>query len=86
MVEVLDKEKPRDQDMLKLLREFMYIVCTKKFTPVFKKIGTKDNWLADFISRCHDYSLTQEFLRQKGVNRMELIEVPDSLFSTNSNW
>ena len=86
VVESLEKEKPKDQEMLKLLREFMYIVCTKKFTPVFKKIGTKQNWLADFISRCHDYNKTQKFFTENGLNPMQLINVPDNLFSINSNW
>ena len=86
VVESLQKEKPRDQEMLKLLREFMYVVCTKKFSPVFRKIGTKQNWLADFISRCHDYDKTQQFFAEKGVVPMELRVMPDNLFNVNSNW
>ena len=86
VVEPLEKAKPRDQEMLKLLREFMYIVCTKKFTPVFRKIGSKQNWLADFLSRCHNYNMTQEFFNEKGLKPMQLLDVPDNLFSVNSNW
>ena len=86
MVESLEKEKPKDPEMLKLVREFMYLVCTKKFSPVFRKIGTKQNWLADFISRCHDYGKTQKFLKEKGICPMKLLDVQDNLFNLNSNW
>ena len=86
VVESLEKEKPRDPDMLKLVREFMYLVCTKKFTPVFKKIGTKQNWLADFISRCHNYDSTQKFFKKRKVSQMKLLQVPDNFFNLNSNW
>ena len=47
VVEVLEKKKPKDEKMLELLREFLYIVCSKKFTPAFKKIGSKDNLTVD---------------------------------------
>ena len=59
VVKVLSKEKPMDPRMLELLREFLYIVCTRRFTPFtpeFRKIGTSDNYIADFISRCHDHT------------------------------
>ena len=52
--EVLNKEKPKDPKMLQLLQEFLYLVCTQGFTPVFRRIGTKDNKLANFISRNHN--------------------------------
>ena len=43
--------KPRDQALLSLLREFLYLVVTMKFFPVVRKIGTKTNEIADHISR-----------------------------------
>ena len=86
VVESLEKEKPRDPEMLRLVREFSYQVCTKKFTPVFRKISTKKNWLADFISRCHDPVSTQNFFMDKGVSSMKLVNVPDHFFNLNSNW
>ena len=54
VVDTVVNKKPRDQALLSLLREFLYIVVTKKFFPVMRKIDTKDNFLADFISRRHD--------------------------------
>ena len=48
--ETLEKEKPKNEAMQELLREFLYIVCSKGFTPVFRKIGTVANKTADYIS------------------------------------
>ena len=86
VVDSLVYEKPRDPEMLKLVREFSYLVCTRKFTPVFRKIGTKENWEADFISRCHDPVATQTFFSKKGLTPKRLVTVPDSFFSLGSNW
>jgi hypothetical protein len=86
VIESLEKEKPRDSEMLKLVREFMYLVCTKKFTPVFRKIGTKQNWLADFISRCHDHDSTKKFFAEKKLKEIKLLQIPDSFFNLNANW
>ena len=36
VVEVLNHEKPKDPNMLSMLREFSYLVCTLGFTPVFR--------------------------------------------------
>jgi hypothetical protein len=44
-------QKPKDPEMAKFLREFLYLVVTFKFIPVVKKIGTKDNWVAEYVSR-----------------------------------
>ena len=86
VVETLDKEKPKDPRMQDLLREFMYIVCTKKFTPVFRKIGTKENFVADFISRCHDRAATSEFFAKNNLKLRRHVTVPDNFFNLNSNW
>ena len=86
VVEVLLKEKPRDPRMLELLKEFLYIVCTRRFTPVFRKIGTKSNEVADFISRRHDPEATQRFFRSKKLSPKLLRKVPDYFFKLQSNW
>ena len=86
VIEVLDKEKPKDSKMQDLLREFLYIVCLKKFTPVFRKISTKSNEVADFISRCHDPASTADFFRRKNLPLRRLVTVPDVFFELNSNW
>ena len=44
-------QKPKDPVIQQLLREFLYWVCCFNFIPLVEKIGTKDNFIADFISR-----------------------------------
>ena len=86
VVHVLDRERPRDPRMLELLQEYLYIVCTKGFTPIFKKVGTKDNTLADFLSRNHDESDIRTYLRSQGLPNLTRVQAPDHLFTLGSNW
>ena len=86
VVEVLDKERPRDPKMMELLREFMYIVCTRGFTPIFRKVGTKKNHVADFLSSNHDQSQISAYFHKYGHPMRTFVEVPDCLFSLRSNW
>ena len=86
VVEVLEKEKPRDPKMLELMQEFLYIVCTRKFSPIFRKIGTKANEVADFISRCHNESEIAYFFKKKALPMHTPVVAPDNLFTLRSNW
>ena len=86
VVDVLDKEKPKDPKMLELLQEFMYIVCTRKFTPVFRKIGTKENYVADYISRCHDQQILRSYFLANNLPMRTPITALDTLFTLRSNW
>ena len=86
VVEVLGKERPKDPKMLDLPREFMYIVCTRKFTPVFRKIGTKENHLADKISRCHDPIILEKYFLENDAPLRTPIVALDTLFTLRSNW
>ena len=86
VVEVLDKEKPKDEKMMTLLREFMFIVCVKGFTPAFRKVGTKENFVADYISRCHDPTITEKFFRDNKITQKRKIQIPENFFDLNSNW
>lgn len=86
VVETLDKQKPADPKLQELLREYMYVVCTRGFTPKFRTIGTKENEVADFISRRHDPAATSAFFASKALPRRSLVKVPDNLFKLQSNW
>ena len=86
VVEVLDKERPKDPRMLELLQEYLYIVCTRGFTPVFRKVGTKENEVADFISRNHDPVATASYFQDKGLPMRTPVSVTDNLFKLRSNW
>ena len=59
-------QKPKEQNMQKLLREFLYWTCRYNFSPVLQKIGTKENYVADFIGRNTDVSDIDNFFEMKG--------------------
>ena len=86
VVEVLEKERPKDPKMLELLQEFLYIVCSRKFTPIFRKIGTKENAVADYISRCHDHTLIANYFKSNNLPMRTPIVALDTLFTLRSNW
>ena len=86
VVQVLDKEKPKDVKMMSMLREFMFLVCMKGFTPAFRKVGTKQNFVADHISRCHDPVLTEKFFLQNRIQPKKKVTIPDNFFSLQCNW
>ena len=70
----------------KLVRKFLFVVCTCGFTPVFRKIGTLANETAHYISRVHYPKLTLEFFQTKGLPIRKLVTIPDNLFDLRSNW
>ena len=86
VVETLDKQKPSDTKLQELLREYMYVVCTRGFTPKFRTIGTKENEVADYISRRHDPVAAAEYFASHGLPQRTLVDVPDSMFKLHSNW
>ena len=86
VVDTLDRERPSDRKLQELLREFLFIVCTRGFTPIFRKIGTLANTTADYISRVHGPILTIQYFKSKNLPMRKLVEVPDQLFLLHSNW
>ena len=78
--------KPKDQKLQKLLREFLFWVCTYNFYPIVTKIGTKENSIADFISRVYDPKLTEKHFKSHGVECPTLVEIPDDWFSFKAEW
>ena len=83
---MLDKERPKSEGMTELLREFLYLVCTRGFTPTFRHIGTKENGTADFLSRFHDQDIIDKHLADSGINLEIRRHVPDSFFKLSAIW
>ena len=86
VVDTVTHRKPRDPSLLSLLREFLYLVVTKKFFPVLRKIDTKDNFLADFISRRHDNRAAIAEFEKVGLYDMKEVSVPDCSFKLTEPW
>ena len=79
-------QRPRDPDLSSLLREFLYVVCLKKFAPIIRKIDTKSNFLADHISRRYDHESAENLFHSVGRPGMRRINVPDIRFKLSAPW
>ena len=86
VVDTIINRKPRDPALLSLLREFLYIVVTKKFFPTLRKIDTKANFLADFISRRHDIDAAVDEFDKVGLVGMKNVNVTDCSFKLTEPW
>ena len=73
--DTLTYQKPKDPDLGSLLREFLYVVCSKKFSPIIRKIDTKSNFLADHISRRYDHESADNLFNSVGKTGMRRITI-----------
>ena len=79
-------QKPKDLELQRCLRELLYYVCKYKFQPIILRVSTKDNDIADYISRVYDnFSINQMFIK-KGLEGMKQIEVTDDMFDFVADW
>ena len=79
-------KKPRDPALLSLLREFLYVVVSKKFIPVVRKIGTKENEIADHISRRFDHHAAEKVFAKYGLLDMVLVKPSEKFFKLTAAW
>ena len=79
-------KKPKDPALLSLLREFLYVVVTKKFFPVVRKIGTKENEIADHISRRFDPGAAGQTFAKFGLHDMALVKPRSEFFMLTAPW
>ena len=86
VVDTIVNQKPRDPAMNTLLREFLYIVCLKKFFPIVRKIDTKSNLLADHISIRYDEESAVQLFTSRGKPGMTKVPVQDHRFKLSAPW
>ena len=79
-------QKPSDPLMAAFLREYLYLVVTFKFHPIVSYIGTKQNFVADFLSRNFQPEAAKVFFKQHDMNPMTLCNVPDYYFKLSGDW
>ena len=84
--DTVQHRKPRDPTLLSLLREFLHIVVTKKFFPVIRKIGTKENAIADHISRRYDTDAAAKVFADSGLHNMVQIKPRAQYFHLSASW
>ena len=84
--DTVTNKKPRDPTLLSLLREFLFVVVTKKFYPVVRKICTKENNLADHISRRFDEESATKIFASSGLHNMIRIKPKADYFNLSAPW
>ena len=84
--EVCTNQKPKDLAMQQLLREFLFWVCKFNFCPVLEKIGTKENYIADFLSRNHNVSDINNYFEKNGFPIQKKVLIPIEWFSFQAEW
>ena len=72
--------------MQKLLREFLYWVCKYNFYQILQKISSKENHIADFISRNHDQDDISSYFIKNGYPSQQQLLIPVSWFNVVAEW
>ena len=79
-------QKPQDPELQKCLREMLFLACKFHFQPIFLRISTDDNDIADFISRVHDpVEITAKFAA-RGLTNMKYVNLEDDYFNFVADW
>ena len=84
--DVCHYQKPKDPEMQKLLREFLFWVCKYNFCPILQKITTSDNHIADYISRNHDSNDIENYLCINGFPDHSKVVIPLEWFGFQAEW
>ena len=79
-------QKPNDLSLQKLLREFLYWVCLYDFHPILQKISSKDNHVADFISRNHSEDDIKDYFSLHEFPSQVKIHIPLEWYNFQANW
>ena len=62
------------------------MVVSKKFFHVLRKIGTKENNIADFISRRFDKQAAAKVFSESGLPEMNIVHPSKNFFNLSANW
>ena len=79
-------QKPKDEKLQMLLREFLFWVCKFNIFPILEKISSKDNHIADYISRVFIEADTNDYLTMNGYQNCKKLVIPESWFSFSADW
>ena len=86
VVQSISLLKPKDPEMQRCLREFLYHVTVFKFEPVLVWIPTKENYVADFISPNHNPDDITKRFTEIGISEMKQIVITDDMFNFVADW
>ena len=86
VVKTMVYQKPQDQELQRCLREMLFIACKFHFQPVFLRISTVENDIADFISRRHEPEAIKAKFQSRGLLDMKEITAHDEMFEFVADW
>ena len=78
--------KPKDPELQRYLREYLFWVCRYNCFPILQKISSGDNYLADFISRNHETSDIDAYFASHGYPTQNRLEIPDDWYRFKADW
>ena len=79
-------QKPSDTTMAAFLREYLFLVVHYKFHPIISHIGTKENFIADYLSRNFSPDQARTFFISHNLEPLYLRQVPDFMFKFSADW
>ena len=86
VVDVITLMKPKNGLMQSYLREFLFLVCKFNFSPIVSKIKTKENDIADFLSRNFCPNDAKSFFEKLMLPLPDKIEVCSDDYVFTSDW
>ena len=86
VVQSISLLKPKDLEMQRCLREFLYHVTLFKFEPVLVWIPTEDNYVADFLSRNSNQADINMKFKEIGIADMKQRIITDDMFNFIADW
>ena len=78
--------KPKYMDMQRYLREFLFWVCRFNFNPIVSKIASKENDVADFLSRNFSQADADIFFTKEGLPPQTKLTLTDTDFCLQADW
>ena len=84
--EVICNLKPKDLKMQSYLREFLYSVCKYNFQPIVSKINTRENDIADFLSRNYNDEDAALFFQRENLCLPEKVEISNFHYDFVADW
>ena len=84
--DVIHYMKPKDPSMQIYLREFLFLVCRFNFNPIVSKILSKENNIADFLSRNYSKKDADIFFAKELLPPQTKLICSDYDFELKADW
>ena len=84
--DVICNLKPKNSLMQIYLREFLFWVCLFNFNPIVSKIASKENDVADFLSRNYSESDADIFFTREKLPPQNKLSLSDDDFIFQADW